>query len=131
MATAIKEITIERGRDVRDFALFVFGGGGPLHGIDLARSFGFPKVVIPPEPGNFSALACSLLMHAVDDAQSFLLDADALTPETLAANIQEMKSRVQVTLKQDFSRRYGRVRPSGRDALQGPKAFAAHSLQRQ
>ena len=37
----------------RDFALFCYGGGGPLHGIELARALKIPRVIVPPEPGNF------------------------------------------------------------------------------
>ena len=35
MSGAIKEITVERGRDIREYQLFVFGGGGPLFGAEL------------------------------------------------------------------------------------------------
>ena len=38
MAGAIKEITIERGLDARDFVLFVFGGGGPAVRLDRWRA---------------------------------------------------------------------------------------------
>lgn len=56
MAGVIKEITIERGHDVREFVLFPFGGGGPLFASILARQLRIPKVIIPPHPGNFSTL---------------------------------------------------------------------------
>jgi len=56
MATAIKQISLSRGHDPRDFTLFCMGGGGPLHGVDLARELRIPRVIIPPEPGNFSAV---------------------------------------------------------------------------
>jgi N-methylhydantoinase A len=103
MATAIKEITIERGRDVREYVLFVFGGGGPLHGIDLARELAIPRVVVPPEPGNFSALGMLFADARVDDVQSFRLDVAQLSAPDLAARIREMKERVQATLVREFS----------------------------
>lgn len=56
MANAISEITIERGRNVRDHALLVLGGGGPLPGASIARELRVTQVVIPVQPGNFSAL---------------------------------------------------------------------------
>ena len=56
MAGVIKQITIERGHDVREFVLFTFGGGGPLFASILARQLRIPKVIIPPHPGNFSTL---------------------------------------------------------------------------
>ena len=72
MAGAIKKVAIERGRDPREFALFAYGGGGPLHAFELARELHIPLVVIPPDPGNFSALGM-LLADARRDASLTLL----------------------------------------------------------
>jgi N-methylhydantoinase A len=55
MADAIREITIDRGRDPRDAALMAFGGAGPLVGTLVARELDISTVVIPPYAGNFSA----------------------------------------------------------------------------
>jgi N-methylhydantoinase A len=55
MAGAIREITIEKGFDPRDFALLAFGGSGPLFGCNLARRCDIRQVVVPPAPSNFSA----------------------------------------------------------------------------
>lgn len=57
MATAIRKISIERGRDPRKYALFAYGGGGPLHAPEIARELHIGKVVIPPNAGVFSALS--------------------------------------------------------------------------
>ena len=45
-----------RGIDPRDFALLPFGGAGPLHAAEVAAELGMTTVVVPPFPGNFSAL---------------------------------------------------------------------------
>ena len=55
MATAVRRVTIERGYDPRDFAMVAFGGAGPLHAVSVAREIGMKKVIIPPQPGHFSA----------------------------------------------------------------------------
>jgi N-methylhydantoinase A/oxoprolinase/acetone carboxylase beta subunit len=55
MAQTIRSITIERGRDPRDFALVAFGGAGPLHAAELASMLGVPEVLVPPHPGITSA----------------------------------------------------------------------------
>lgn len=60
MASAIRRVSIEKGHDPRDFALVVFGGAGPLHGVDLARMLGVPTVIVPYYPGLTSALGCLL-----------------------------------------------------------------------
>jgi len=58
LAGAIRLVSIERGQDPRDYALFAFGGGGPLYAVRLARELGIPKVIIPRYPGLTSALGC-------------------------------------------------------------------------
>jgi N-methylhydantoinase A len=55
MANAIREITIEQGRDPRELTLIAFGGAGPLFGCLLARELRIAQVVVPPLAGNFSA----------------------------------------------------------------------------
>ena len=72
MSGAIKEITIERGHDVREFHLFVFGGGGPLFGSELARNLNIPNVIVPPQPGNFSSIGMLLAEPRVDFTQTYL-----------------------------------------------------------
>ena len=56
MTSAIREISIQRGHDPRDFTLFAFGGAGPMHALALAEAIGIPSVLVPRYPGNFSAL---------------------------------------------------------------------------
>ncbi|AYY15518.1 hydantoinase/oxoprolinase family protein [Actinobacteria bacterium YIM 96077] len=53
---AVRAITVELGRDPKDFALLTFGGGGGLVAVDVARELGIPTVVVPPGQGAFSAL---------------------------------------------------------------------------
>jgi N-methylhydantoinase A len=55
MTYAIRNLTIERGYDPRDFVLMCYGGAGGLFAASLARELDIPTVVIPPEPANFSA----------------------------------------------------------------------------
>jgi len=56
MTSAIREISIQRGHDPRDFTLIAFGGAGPMHAMALADEIGIPRVLVPQHPGNFSAL---------------------------------------------------------------------------
>src|SRR5207247_5248596 len=56
MTSAIREISIQRGHDPRDFTLIAFGGAGPMHALALAQEIGIPGVLVPRHPGNFSAL---------------------------------------------------------------------------
>lgn len=58
MAGAIRMVSLSMGADPRDFALFAFGGAGPLHAVALARELGVPKVLVPARPGLTNALGC-------------------------------------------------------------------------
>jgi N-methylhydantoinase A len=58
MAGAMRMVSLARGHDPRDFALFAFGGAGPLHACALARELGIPTVLIPARPGLTNALGC-------------------------------------------------------------------------
>ena len=58
MVSAIKEISIAKGYDPRDFVLLAYGGAGPMHGALVASELDIGHVVIPPSPGNFSAFGC-------------------------------------------------------------------------
>ena len=58
MAGAIRMVSVARGHDPRDFALFAFGGAGPLHASALARELGLPKLLVPARPGITNALGC-------------------------------------------------------------------------
>ena len=58
MAGAIRMVSISLGADPRDFALFAFGGAGPLHAVALARELSVPKVLVPARPGITNALGC-------------------------------------------------------------------------
>ena len=58
MAGAIRMVSVSLGADPRDFALFAFGGAGPLHACALARELGIPRVLIPARPGITNALGC-------------------------------------------------------------------------
>jgi N-methylhydantoinase A len=73
MEKALRVISVERGHDPREFALICFGGGGGLHAADLARSLGLPRVVVPRNPGAFSALGILLSDVVRDSVRSVLL----------------------------------------------------------
>jgi N-methylhydantoinase A len=55
MIRAIKAVSTERGRDPREFALFAFGGNGPLFAAGMAAALGIARIVIPPSAGLFSS----------------------------------------------------------------------------
>ncbi|MBI3977815.1 MAG: hydantoinase/oxoprolinase family protein [Chloroflexi bacterium] len=55
MIRAVRAVSVERGRDPRDYVLIAFGGSGPVHAAEMARMLDIRRVVVPPAPGLFSA----------------------------------------------------------------------------
>jgi N-methylhydantoinase A len=86
MEGALRLISVERGHDPRDYALICFGGAGGLHAADLARALGLARVIVPQNPGGFSALGALLSDIVKDVSQSVLLPVPgtARSPETAA-----------------------------------------------
>ncbi len=84
MIRAIKSVTVQRGRDPRDFTLVAFGGSGPIHAAGIARELGIRRVLVPPRPGVFSAvglLQARLECHA---KRTYLRRTRDLDPGELA-----------------------------------------------
>jgi N-methylhydantoinase A len=84
LAGAIKEVSVMRGIDPRDFALFPFGGAGPLHAAEVAEELGMQTVVVPPLPGNFSALGLLI----ADLRRDFVRTRVSQTASTDAADVR-------------------------------------------
>jgi N-methylhydantoinase A len=55
MMRAIRAVSSERGRDPREYALFAFGGNGPLFAAGMARQLEMRRIIVPPAPGLFSS----------------------------------------------------------------------------
>src|SRR2546430_3769420 len=70
MTSAIREISIQRGYDPRDFTLIAFGGAGPMHALAMAEEIGIPRVLVPRHPGNFSALGLLASQIKHDDVRT-------------------------------------------------------------
>jgi len=68
MSLAVREVSVEKGFDPRDFALVASGGAGPLHVLAIARELHIPKVVVPLFPSHFSALG----MLLADERHDFI-----------------------------------------------------------
>ena len=102
MMSAIKEVTVERGKDTRDFDFFVFGGGGSLHALGIARELHVSRVIVPPEPGNFSALGMLLANARMDLSHTFLTNLENASAASIWERVQEMGQSVRKALRRDF-----------------------------
>ncbi|MDI6029399.1 hydantoinase/oxoprolinase family protein [Corticibacterium sp. UT-5YL-CI-8] len=102
MAGAIKEITIERGRDIRDYTLLVFGGGGPLFASELAHDLGISEIVVPPHPGAFSSLGMLMTEARRDTSKTMLGGLNAETIEKVADEFDAMERQLAEMMQQEF-----------------------------
>jgi N-methylhydantoinase A len=102
MSSIIKKVSIARGYDPRDFVLFCYGGGGPLHGMELARALKIPRVIVPPEPGNFSALGMLLADPRLDMARTFIVGLDADQRPRVETIFKELEAEGRAALKREF-----------------------------
>ncbi len=102
MAGAIRKISVEHGLDPRDFVLFSYGGGGPLHSCALARELSIPTVVIPPEPGNFSAIGMLLADARIDTSKTFVGILNDNTVPAMAEIYRAMESEAATSLTKEF-----------------------------
>lgn len=91
MAGAIREITIEKGFDPRDFALLAFGGSGPFFGCNLARKCEIRKVIIPVAPANFSAMGMLLSDLVHHYSRTLILDLKDATASRIDTIFEELE----------------------------------------
>jgi N-methylhydantoinase A len=92
MVKGIATVTVQRGIDVREFALLSFGGAGGVHAIDLAESLDMNEVIVPPLPGVFSALGL-LAANVRHDFVAALggVVSTAADPDRLESRFQAME----------------------------------------
>ena len=74
MSLAVREVSVAKGYDPRDFALVASGGAGPLHVIAIARELHIPTVIVPLFPSHFSALGMLLADERHDFIRTYYSD---------------------------------------------------------
>lgn len=82
MSRAIRAVSTEKGHDLRRFALFPFGGAGPLHAAAVARECGIARVLVPQEPGTMCARGILMSDISLDFVRSEITEAK---PESWSA----------------------------------------------
>lgn len=83
-ANALRQVTVKRGLDVRDFTLTTFGGSGSLLLCRLMDVLGIPTVLVPPNPGNVSAFGLLTVDVKNDYVRTHVSLADKLDPAAVA-----------------------------------------------
>ncbi|WP_159501266.1 hydantoinase/oxoprolinase family protein [Microbacterium sp. 18062] len=101
MANAIREITVARGIDPRDFALVAFGGAGPLHATSLADELEIERVIVPANPGVLSAWGMVHTDTRYDLVRSLWSELSRLDAGELEAAIEGLEQRGRELLADD------------------------------
>jgi len=99
MTGAIKEISVMRGHDPRGFALFAYGGAGPMHAAFIAAELGITRVVVPRLPGNFSAFGLLVADVRHDYVRTRLAATRAVPFGELQATFAELREEATVALR--------------------------------
>ncbi len=99
MSLAVREVSVAKGYDPRDFALVASGGAGPLHVVAIARELHIPKVVVPLFPSHFSALGMLLADERHDFIRTFYADLATLDFATLLQVHHEMVAEASGALR--------------------------------
>lgn len=92
MANAIRLFAMQRGLDVRDFALMAFGGAGALHAWSVAARLRIGTVLVPRHPGVISALGCALAEPRVDRFRTAYMRSDDPDLGTLAQTERDVRA---------------------------------------
>jgi N-methylhydantoinase A len=109
MEKAIRVVSIERGRDPRDYVLVAFGGAGGLHACALAEALSIPHVIIPALPGALSALGILVSDVVKDYSRTILLRVSGKLP---SAKLDQEFSVLRKQAAKDFQKEawQGKVR---------------------
>lgn len=105
MAGALRVVSVERGLDPRAFTLCAFGGAGPVHGGDLARELGAPRLLVPRHPG----ILCALGLLATDLRYDLVRTRVERAPDYDVAGI----ARTMRALEEEAAARLERERIEG------------------
>ena len=101
MIRAVRAVSTERGRDLREAVLFAFGGSGPIHACGMAGSLEMSRAVVPLHPGLFSAfglLSADIEHHRV---QTCYQDSRTADLERLNRLMERMESEVRRLLEEE------------------------------
>ncbi|MEM7536519.1 MAG: hydantoinase/oxoprolinase family protein [Chloroflexota bacterium] len=98
MVLAIRQVTIERGHDPREFGLVCFGGGGALFAAALMAELEMPQAIIPVNPATFSAWGLLNADFREDLVRTGVQTMALLKPTELAAQFAEMEAEARTTL---------------------------------
>ena len=101
MADEIRVQAAKKVIDLKNFTLVPFGGAGPVHAAMVGEELDIPRVLIPPNPGAFSALGllCADIIH--DYIQSDLVNLEELEPEKAEEKFKFLEGKADEELRDE------------------------------
>jgi N-methylhydantoinase A len=99
MSLAVREVSVEKGYDPRDFALVASGGAGPLHVIAIARELHIPTVIVPLFPSHFSALGMLVADERHDFIRTYYSDLASIDFSELVNVYEDMRAEARASLR--------------------------------
>jgi len=101
MSKILRIVSVERGFDPRRFTLVAFGGAGPMHACALAEELEIGSIVVPPNPGMFSALGLLTADLFHDYTRPLMEGADDIDPEAVETCFREMEEEGREVLARE------------------------------
>ncbi|ONG43592.1 hydantoin utilization protein, partial [Pseudoroseomonas deserti] len=98
MARALRRVTVERGVDGRDCSLLAFGGGGPMHAVGLAETYGLSEIIVPAASSAFSALGCLAADLSFLQQRTLRLPLQGFDAGLFAARLAELEAEATAPL---------------------------------
>ena len=99
MGKILRIVSVERGYDPRGFTLVAFGGAGPMHVCALAEELEMSKIIVPPNPGMFSALGLLTADMFHDYTRPIVKRVSSVDPREIEAAYREMEAEGRETLR--------------------------------
>ncbi len=100
-ANRIRQMTIQRGIDPRDFALLSFGGAGPAQSAAVMDLIGMTACIVPPNPGNLSAFGLLAVDWRTDHIITKVMAQDAADATAVAGLYAQLEQEASDTLRRD------------------------------
>jgi N-methylhydantoinase A len=100
-ANAIQQVSVKRGLDPRDYTLVAFGGSGPLLAGRLLDILSLRAALIPPTPGNVSALGLLVVDLRNDYVQTLVQRQDRLDYGAMNAHLARLEERARDALRRE------------------------------
>jgi len=101
MADAIRTITVKEGIDPREFSLVAFGGAGSMHAVWLAEELEISEIIVPNDPGTFSAWGMLQTDIRRDLTVNFYQNFQSLEQKKLLESYNKLKEEASDLLKSE------------------------------